>query len=193
MIKIIIKPDQITTPFVFNPLKHHLGFIRDVIKWAEIKENEPETFELINSIGHQVTDIYCGLLSVNQLISKIRSQLIKFAVFNKPAYEEWVWNMGKNYNFLELSDGSKWTFRKGEKTDKYIHFHPARAEGSMRLRGTTLRTAMVLKILAKGNLILYEDKEFINSLRQHHLQLSPVKNLSSFTAITKIINLLNEE
>jgi hypothetical protein len=75
---------------------------------------------------------------------------------------------------------------------KYIHFHPARTNGSIRVRGTTLKTAMGLKIIAKENLSLYQDKEFINSVRQKHLQLSPVKNLSSFSAITKVLRLLNE-
>lgn len=193
MIKIIIKPDQITPPFVFNPLKHHLGFIRDVIKWAEIKENQPATFELINSIGPQVTDIYCGLLPVEVIINMIRSKLTKLAAFNQQAYEDWVWNSGKNYNFLELSDGSKWTFRKGEKRAKYIHFHPARTNGSIRVRGTTLKTAMGLKIIARENLSLYQDKDFINSVRQTYLELSPIKSLLNFPAINKILDILTED
>jgi hypothetical protein len=101
-------------------------------------------------------------------------------------------NSGKDYNFLNLSDGSKWTFRKGEKTGRYIHFHPARTNGSVRIRGTTLRTAIGLKIIARDNLSLYKDKDFINSVRQERLQLSPIKSLSDFPAIRKVLDLLNE-
>jgi hypothetical protein len=174
-------------------MKHHLGFIREFIKRAELFANEPETFELINNIGPQVTDIYCGLLSVEQLVDAIKSQLIEILVYRQSAYDEWVHNSGKNYNFLELDDGSKWTFRQGEKTDRYIHFHPARTNGSVRFRGTTLRTAMALKIIAGQNLTLYQDKEFINKVRQHRLQLSPIKSLSDFFAINKILDLLESD
>lgn len=173
-------------------MKHHLGFIKGFIKRAELLSNEPEIFEMINSIGPQVTDIYCGLLSVEGLIGEIKSILIKQSVYSQPVYDEWVRNSGKNYNFLDLSDGSKWTFREGEKTGRYIHFHPARTNGSIRVRGTTLKTAMGLKILAGENLSLYRDKEFINSLRQNQLQLSPVKSLLNFPAINKVLDLLNE-
>ena len=156
-------------------------------------ENEKEIFDLINGIGPQLTDIYCGLLSLDELIDAIKSLLIEQSVYSQSAYDEWVRNSGKNYNFLELPDGSKWTFRRGEKTGRFIHFHPARTNGSIRVRGTTLKTAMGLKIIAKGNLLLYKDKEFINRVRQNYLQLSPVKSLSSFHAINKILDLLNED
>ena len=147
MVKIIIKPDLIAPPFTFNPLKHHPGFIRGFIKRAEMLASEPETFELINSIGPQVTDIYCGSLSVYELIDEIKSLLISKSVYCQYNYREWVRNSGKNYNFLDLPDGSKWTFRIGEKTDRYIHFHTARTNGPIRVRGTMLKTAMGLKIL----------------------------------------------
>lgn len=192
VVKIIIKPDLIARPFTFNPLKHHLGFIREFVERAERSANERETFELINSIGPQITDIYCGMLNVGMIISMIKSRLIALSIYSQSGYDEWVSNYGKNYNFLELDDGSKWTFRKGEKAGRYIHFHPARTNGSIRVRGTTLKTAMGLKIIAGGNLSLNQDKDFINSVRQNHLQLSPVKNLSSFPAITKVLKLLNE-
>jgi hypothetical protein len=193
VVKIIIKSDLIAPPFTFNPLKHHLGFIREFIRKSKLFADESETFELINSIGPQVTDIYCGLLSVDQILAVIKSQLQGLSVYYQPAYDEWVSNSGKNYNFLDLPDGSKWTFRKGEKEDRYIHFHPARTNGSVRIRGTTLRTAMGLKIIARGNLSLYKDIEFINSLRQQRLQLSPIKSLSSFPVINKVLDLLNED
>jgi hypothetical protein len=107
VVKLIIKPDLIAPPFTFNPLKHHLGFIKGFIKRAEMLPNEPGTFEVINSIGPQITDVYCGMLSVDELIGTIESQLSAQSVFSQPAYDEWVRNSGKNYNFLELPDGSK--------------------------------------------------------------------------------------
>ena len=140
MVKIIIKPDLIAPPFTFNPLKHHLGFIRRVIQEADLTAEEVEIFEVINSIGSTVTDIYCGDLSPKEIMIEVKAHLIRRSIFSRPEYEQWVWNSGKNYNFLELSDGSKWTFRKGEKTDRYVHFHPARTNGSIRVRGTTLNS-----------------------------------------------------
>jgi hypothetical protein len=193
VVKLIIKSDLVSPPFTFNPMKHHLGFMRDFINKAELLANEAEIFGLINNIGPQVTDIYCGLLSLEQLIDAVRSQLIDKLVFRQEAYDEWVHNYGRNYNFLELADGSKWTFRRGEKTGRYIHFHPARTNSALRIRGTTLRTAMGLKIIAGQNLLLYKDKEFINMVRQHRLQLSPIKSLSDFSAINRILDLLGSD
>jgi len=192
VVKIVIKPDLIAPPFTFNPLKHHLGFIRDFISKAHLFADESETFEVINSIGPQVTDIYCGLWSVDQIVVAIKSQLLDLSVYIQSAYDEWVYNSGRNYNFLDLAEGSTWTFRKGEKQDRYIHFHPARTNGSVRIRGTTLRTAIALKIIAGDNLLLYQDKDFINFVRQKRLYLSPIKSLSAFPAINKILDLLNE-
>ncbi len=190
--KIVIKPDLIEPPFTFNPLKHHLGFIRDFIRKARLSVNESEVFDLINNIGPQVTDIYYGSLSVDQIISFVKLQLTELSVFEQLAYDEWVSNGGKDYNFLFLPDGSKWTFRKGEKKDCYIHFHPARTDGSVRVRGTTLKTALGLKIIAGDNFSLCQDKDFINHIRQERLQLSPIKSISNFPAIVKVLDLLNQ-
>lgn len=189
-VKVNINPDLIIPPFTFNPLKHHLGFIRELIKTAEGGADEKEIFRQINMIGPQLTDIYGGNYSLDQLLEEIKSKLIQLSSFEKNYYEAWVENSGKHYNLLELPDGSKWTFRKGEKKGRYIHFHPARMSCSVRVRGTTLRTALALKILAKGNTDLYRDSDFINEIRKNKLELSPVKNIRNFTALKKVLYLL---
>jgi hypothetical protein len=99
--------------------------------------------------------------------------------------------LGQELQFPRIAGWIEMTFRKGEKTGRYIHFHPARTNGSVRVRGTTLRTAMGMKIIAGGDLSLYQDKEFINFVRQQRLQLSPIKSLSNFPAINKILDLLS--
>ncbi len=188
--KLIINPEQIAPPFAFNPLKHHLGFIRELLKRTEIDHREPEFFLLINGIGPQLTDIYFGDYSVEQLLEIIKTKLIQLASFEKPSYGNWVDNSGRHYNFLELPDKSKWTFRLGEKEGRYIHFHPARLSNSFRIRGTTLRTAMALKTITKGDKALYKDTAFINNIRKNSLGLSPIKDIKNFTAIKKILDLL---
>jgi hypothetical protein len=193
VVKIVIKPDLIAPPFSFNPLKHHLGYIKGFIRNAQLFSEKSEIFDMINSIGPQLSDIYCGLISVDQIMEMIKSQLEGLAAYNKPDYDEWISKSGKGYNFLDLPDGSKWTFRKGEKKDCYIHFHPARSDGSVRIRGTTLRTAMALKIIAQDNFQLYQDKDFINLIRKQRLQLSPVKSLSNFPAINRVFTLLSDQ
>jgi hypothetical protein len=190
--KLMINPDLVPSPFTFNPLKHHLGFIRQLLEYAASGENEAEVINLINTIGPQLTDIYYGDFSVEYILEEIKSILLQLSCFKMESYEKWVENSGKHYNLLELSDGSKWTFRKGEKRGRYIHFHPARLSHSVRVRGTTLRTALAIKLLARGNTELYQDSGFINEIRKSHLELSPIKNIQSFTAMKKVLDLLNK-
>jgi hypothetical protein len=189
--KLMINPDLVPSPFTFNPLKHHLGFIRKLLDYAASEENQTEVFKWINTIGPQLTDIYYGELSVEHLLEEIQSRLVQLAAFEKPSYEKWLENSGKDYNLLDLSDGSKWTFRKGEKTGRYIHFHPARLSHSVRVRGTTLRTALATKILARENTNLYLNSDFINEIRKTRLELSPIKNIQNFTAMKRVLDLLN--
>ena len=189
MANLVNKPLFIAPPFTFNPMKHHLGFIREFIRQAELFP-EQDIFGAINSIGPHVTDLYFGQLSIQQIISSISSQLIQLSAFNHQGYLEWIGNSGKDYNFMQLPDGSKWTFRVGEKAERYVHFHPGRLSFSIRVRGNTLRTALGLRIMVKDDRSLYQDKEFINRVRQHYLGLSPIKNLIGFTAISKVLDLM---
>lgn len=188
--KLITNADIVPPPFTFNPLKHHLGYIRDLINKTETEDSKENFFRLINGIGPQLTDIYYGGYSLSQILQSIKSQLCNLCSFEKEKYEKWVDNSGKHYNFLELEDHSKWTFRLGEKEGRYIHFHPARLSCSVRIRGTTLKTALALKIIAKENTSLYSDTDYINTIRKNALNLSPIKDVKHFTAIGKIMDLI---
>jgi hypothetical protein len=189
--KLIINADVIPPPFTFNPLKHHLGFIREMIENTETGLSTENFFHLINETGPQLTDIYYGGYSVAQILQSIKSQLTNLCSFEKAAYEAWVDNSGKHYNFLELPDHSKWIFRLGEKEGRYIHFHPARLSISLRVRGATLKTALALKIMAKESTTLYSNTDYINTVRRNVLNLSPIKDIKHFTAIKKILELLD--
>lgn len=190
--KLTTYADLIPPPFTFNPLKHHLGFIRELIHKTGKEISKEEFFRLINEISSQLTDIYTGNYPVNRLLEIMRMQLIHINSYEKSAYQDWVNNSGKHYNFLELPDKSRWTFRLGEKEGRYIHFHPARLSSSFRIRGTTLKTALAIKILAAGNVLLYNDTYFINDVRKNLLDLSPVKDIKHFTAMKKILDLMKE-
>lgn len=188
--KLITNADIVPPPFTFNPLKHHLGYIRNLINTTITEQSEEKFLSLINGIGPQLTDIYLGGYSLPQILQSIKSQLCNLRSFEKETYEIWGDNSGKHYNFLELDDNSKWTFRLGEKEGRYIHFHPARLGCSVRMRGTTLKTALALKIIAKEKTALYSDTDYINTIRKNALNLSPIKDVKHFTAIRKIMDLI---
>lgn len=189
---LIRNADIIPPPYTFNPLKHHLGFIRELIRKSETGPSKDDFFYLISEIGPQLTDIYLGRYSVAQLLHYIELELVHLNSFERAAYEVWVDNSGRHYNILELPDHSKWTFRLGEKEGRYIHFHPARLSFSLRIRGNTLKTALALKILTKGNTALFGSTEYINTVRKNNLNLSPIKDIKNFTAIRKILDLMEE-
>jgi hypothetical protein len=88
--KLMINPDLVPSPFTFNPLKHHLGFIRQLLEYAASGENEAEVINLINTIGPQLTDIYYGDFSVEYILEEIKSILLQLSCFKMESYEKWV-------------------------------------------------------------------------------------------------------
>ena len=60
---------QIAEPILFNPLKHHLGFIKE---YLELNIDAPDTDENIllkelKHIGTSVMDVYTGSLTVKDI------------------------------------------------------------------------------------------------------------------------------
>jgi hypothetical protein len=88
--KLMINPDLVPSPFTFNPLKHHLGFIRQLLEYAASGENEAEVINLINTIGPQLTDIYYGEFSVEYILEEIKSILLQLSCFKMEPYEKWA-------------------------------------------------------------------------------------------------------
>jgi hypothetical protein len=174
----------------FNLLKHHLGFIKNFIS-----ENKGETISsilhAINKIGHSNTDVYIGRLSPSQIISEILSLPEISACKTKEDFKKLIVASGKDYFEKILSDGSAWTFRLGEDDVKYIHVHPSRKSPfTVRVRASSLKTAVTYHIYYNGHLETEETERKINFLRKNYLNLPPIKSLKNSQALKYLFEIL---
>jgi hypothetical protein len=177
----------VAPPLLFNSIKHHMGVIQSMIDYSR---KHPETaswgLQQLETIGNPVTDIYLGELSVKSIIEQIEKLLKQNKIFEEPKYNSWLKASGRDYNCLELSDGSRWLFRFGEKPGRYIHFHPAKHSPlSLRARGSTLRTAMAVSMLFNDS--EKDCIEKVNQVRRDFLGLSPIKRLTTDNGIGKFL------
>lgn len=182
---------DVAPPFVFNPLKHHLGYIRRFIAEAiNLKPNDGELQEILSGIGAPMTDIYFGELSVREILNTTSTMLEEQGVIPLSSYREWL-NNEKMYRFLELSDASKWIFLEGRNEERYIHFHPAKySELTFRVRGSTLRTVIAVKIKGAGQPENWFNVEFVNEIRSSLLNLSPVKRVVKDRGIGRLMQVV---
>ena len=67
----MITDNAIHEPFLFNPLKHHLGFIREFIN-LNIDKNGSDLHDLakdLKRLGKSVMDIYTGSLTIRNILT----------------------------------------------------------------------------------------------------------------------------
>jgi hypothetical protein len=181
----------VAPPLLFNGLKHHLGVIRSAIGYIrKFPEAAAWGLQQLETIGNPVTDIYLGELSVKSIVDEIEKLLTQNDIYKETNYHNWLKSLGHNYNYLELSDGSRWLFRFGEKPGRYIHFHPAKHSPlSLRVRGSTLRTAVAVSMLY--NDFTQDCTEKVNQVRRDFLRLSPIKHITTENGIGKFLKVVS--
>ena len=182
---------DVPSPFIFNPLKHHLSYIRQFI--ADTIRDLPDDRELqkiLSGIGAPMTDIYSGPLSVQEILTIVSNTLTAHEVTSPASYREWLANE-KSYRFMELYDGSKWIFLEGRNKERYIHFHPAKySEYTFRVRGSILRTVIAVKIKGASHPENWYNIDFVNPIRSSLLGLSPVKRIVRNSGIGKLMQMI---
>ncbi|MGI6310510.1 MAG: hypothetical protein ACOXZU_03120, partial [Bacteroidales bacterium] len=65
---------HIPIPFLFNPLKHYLPFIRSFATSRTMSVNDPRLKDLtreIKHIGSRVMDIYKGSLTMDEIFDEV--------------------------------------------------------------------------------------------------------------------------
>ncbi|GET23495.1 hypothetical protein [Prolixibacter denitrificans] len=182
---------DVPPPLIFNPLKHHLGYIRQFITDAvNLKPGDSELEEILSGIGAPMTDIYLGTLSVQEILDTVSTELLEKKTFNLSSYREWL-NNEKKYRFMVLPDASKWILLEGRNTDRYIHFHPAKySEHAFRVRGSTLRTVIAVKIKGADQPGNWFNVDFVNEIRSSLLGLSPVKRIVRNKGIGRLMQMV---
>lgn len=184
--------DLIPEPILFNCWKHHLGFIKNKIISAHINDkNDIKDFAgKLYIMGNSLSDFYIGKLSIVEITGFIIKKLNGFNVLKKEFYKDWIQSENKDYRIIGLQDRSTWALRFGKEKDRYIHVHPARySVNSFRVRSTSLKTAALVVLWVNNFGGSYEDLNLINSIRITYLNESPVKSVSNYTGLGKIIRI----
>ncbi|MFP4489262.1 MAG: hypothetical protein ACLFN1_08160 [Bacteroidales bacterium] len=182
--------DKIPKPLNFNPLKHHLGYIRSFTsRCSLLDENRilSDIIPLLKHIGSSVADIYTGNLGPESISSEILLIMKQKDLTDEDEFINWINQSKKGYRKCILSDLSVWILKYLDNNPRYLHFFPGRnIEKTVRSRGNSLKTAMLFDILYdKGDILLTD----LNDVRRM-LALSPVRNIEAASGIISDIRLL---
>lgn len=177
-------------PIKFNPLKHHLSFIRDFV---QIKVTRGESSDVkkiaedLKYLGTSVMDVYTGSLTVDGICTEALSFLDSHNLNDHSFFMKWVGRYYYNYKTVKLSDNSLWMLKYNDDQLKFVHIFPARmSPHSFRIKANTLKSAIIYLIVIGKDYITRED---LNSARAL-IGLSPVKSPEDTEAIIEMIEIL---
>jgi hypothetical protein len=163
-------------PILFNCWKHHAGFIKTQICRGGFSENELKS-RLSNLwyIKDSPTDLYLGNIEPDRIKALVFDEVSRKNLIIRENYLCWMAE-NSNYQKMLLPDQSSWILRASYDPLHFIHIHPARdSQHCIRVKGNTLKTAVVSQIIAKGMLDSTADNSLINEIRFRHFGLSPLK------------------
>ena len=180
--------DKFVKPITFNTYKHHFHFLLEILplwqhfSWEKV-ENE------IKVIGENLIDLYLGNLDVEQIYNECITYIESINIHNKTGFDNWL--LPHQYKKIVLSDGSTWILKSSINKQKYIHIHPGKySTRSIRVRGTTLKTALTVMYFAIcTNNLNQIDLRFVNLIRSKYLGISPIKSLQHNQGLKRILDL----
>jgi hypothetical protein len=181
---------QIPEPFQFNPLKHHLSFVRDFISKRLAEEKGIDIKKLVKElryIGSSVMDIYTGEIAVEEIFKEINEFLKSRKITSAHSFGKLAGEEHDDYLSTSLSDGSQWVLKYHNDKNRYAHIFPARNSlHSFRVKANTLKSAILYYIIIGKDYISRNDLNRARAL----LGLSPVKGPDEAEAITEMIEIL---
>jgi hypothetical protein len=188
----MITDPEIPEPVLFNPLKHHLGFIRKYINQKTEKNPDSIQKDLIQELKHlgtSVMDVYTGSLFVGEICSEVMAFLQERKLSGKYNFGDWTGTGIKDFRIISLSDVSQWTLKYHDSSLRFVHIFPARgSQHTLRVKSNTLKSALLYYILIGKDFITGDDLNKVRPL----LGLSPIRDPSETRAITEMIEILRE-
>lgn len=177
-------------PFIFNALKHHLGYVRCFIEKTPPATPLPELRRLLLPVGAAQFDFYTGQLPPDAIIAEVQELLRQQSIFSLAAYKRWL-GAQQGYGLVQLSDASLWVLRLGNQADRWVHLHPGRhARYTIRLKAPLLKQAIVLCILQlEVNAV---SPAVLNAIRQE-LLLPPVALHQPLNNLINLVQMIRGE
>jgi hypothetical protein len=186
----MIAESQIPVPLLFNPLKHHLGFIGEFI--SNKTEGNPGSDQMnmikeLKHLGTSVMDVYTGSLIIGEICNEVIVHLEEKKLTGIKHFAEWAGQKMNDFRIISLSDDSQWTLKYYANCHRYVHIFPGRgSRHTFRVKSNTLKSALLYYILIGKDFITGDDLNKVRPL----LGLSPIKDPVDTEAITEMIEIL---
>ncbi|MFN8240653.1 MAG: hypothetical protein U0X39_07870 [Bacteroidales bacterium] len=177
--------------FLFNPIKHHLGFIRDFIEASmNVSRDEKQQVSIIKEIRHaggSVMDVYTGDLTIEAILNEALCKLSGAGVNERAAYRKWAGTNRESHRIITIADDSEWVLKYEDTGNKYMHIFPARySQHTIRVKANTLKTAIAYLVFSGKDYVSDEDL----NLAREITGLSPLPDVYESEAITEMIALI---
>ena len=183
---------EIPVPFMFNALKHHRGFVQQIIRSAR---QDAEVRQLLaaelDKLGNLMMDFYLGALTPLDICRDIKKCLLAQERFAADPYAKWLAASKGRYRLEEISDGSRWTLLMGREDGLYVHVHPGRYSPlTVRMRALPFKTAVMLLASPEMDCSSEHILESANETRKLYFDEPPIKYMGATKNILKILALL---
>jgi hypothetical protein len=182
--------NSIPEPLVFNPLKHHLGYIKEFIlenTGSGRSDANVEVIRELRHIGGSVMDVYTGGMTHPEIGDEFLCYIKTKKLSDRNIYSKWAGTGQRDFRTIYLSDGSQWVLKYHDNEQRYVHFFPARfSPHSFRIKANTLKSAILYLIFIGKD---FADEDDLNTARAI-ASLSPVKDIFDAEAISEMIEIL---
>ncbi len=115
---------HVPAPFQFNPLKHHLLYIREFISGRLAEEKNIDLKSLLKELKHigtSVMDVYTGKLPVNKICKEVLEFLDKNKLTGIKIFSKWTGINFNDFKIITLSDASQWMLKYNNDEERYVH------------------------------------------------------------------------
>lgn len=181
---------QIPEPFQFNPLKHHLAYIKDFSNGDPGNDKAKELIREIKHLGTSVMDVYTGQLKIEEIIDEVRSILQSKGLLSVEKFSGWTGKNFSDFKIVTLSDSSQWTLKYYQGGLRFVHLFPARSSPhTFRVKANTLKSAILYNLIIGKDYVTGDD---LNRTREI-AGLSPVKEIAETEAISEMIEIIRNE
>ena len=178
---------DIPEPFQFNPLKHHLAFIREFVSENELTTDKNAFIRKVRRIGTSIMDVYSGKLMIEDILDETGSYLKEKKINVPELFADWAGRTVSEFRMTELSDSSQWILKFHDSERRYVHIFPARlSPHTFRVKANTLKSAIAYLVVIGKDFITESD---LNRTRMM-IDLSPVREVAETESITEMIDII---